>query len=260
MVALSQRTSSQVASMRILTSSLCALAAVSVLSVPAFAQIVAPHAPIGVGDTATIETSAEREVTIAPDRAIIVLAVETRAASAGYASQTNAKAQRSVLDTLRAIGINPSQVSTSGYSVLPNYESTSQGGSVRNGFVARNAITVRLTQLDRVGAVIDAALARGATNVGNVSFEASNTADARRAALADAAAQAKADAATLAKAMGGTLGPLIMATTQVTRPVPFQAVYSAGRAMVETPIMAGDIQVSATVFARWAFVPNPPAP
>ena len=246
--------------MRTLTSSLIALAAASALAVPAFAQIVSPHAPIGVGDTATIETSAQREVNIAPDRAIIVLAVETRASSAGYAAQTNAKAQRSVLDTLRTIGINPSQISTSGYSVQPNYESTSQGGNVRDGFVARNAITVRLTQLDRVGAVIDAALARGATNVSSVSFDASNTADARRAALADAAAQAKADAATLARAMGGTLGPLIMATTQITRPGPYPQAFAAGRAMVETPIMAGDIQVSATVFAKWAFVPSPPAP
>ena len=246
--------------MRTLTSSLSTLVAAGVLAVPALAQIVAPHAPIGVGDTATIETSAQREVNIAPDRATIVLAVETRAASASFAAQANAKAQRTVLDTLRAIGINPSQISTSGYSVQPNYEGTSQGGNVREGFVARNAITVRLTQLDRVGAVIDAALARGATNVSSVSFDASNTADARRLALADAAAQAKADAATLAKALGGTLGPLIMATTQVSRPGPYPQMFAAGRAATETPIMAGDIIVSATVFARWAFVPTPPAP
>lgn len=240
---------------------LSALALAGALALPAAAQIVAPHAPIGVGDTATIETSAQREVNIAPDRATIVLAVETRASSASFAAQSNAKAQRAVLDTLRAIGINPSQIATSGYSVQPNYEPTGQGGSERSGFVARNAITVRLTQLDRVGAVIDAALARGATNVSSVSFDASNTADARRAALADAAAQAKADAATLAKAMGGTLGPLIMATTQVTRPMPLQQAFPMARAaMAETPIMAGDIMVGATVFAKWVFVPNPPAP
>jgi len=246
--------------MRTVTSSLRALAAASAISLPAAAQIVAPHAPIGVGDTATIETSAQREVNIAPDRATIVLAVETHAASAAYAAQSNAKAQRAVLDTLRAIGIQPSQMATSGYTVQPNFEPTNQGGEVRQGFVARNAITVRITQLDRVGAVIDAALARGATNVSNVSFDASNTADARRAALADAAAQAKADATTLAKAMGGTLGPLIMVSTQAARPMPLGGQMGFARASVETPILSGDIVVSATVFARWAFVPNPPAP
>ena len=189
------------------TARLGVFALTAALAHPAAAQIPVPRAPIGITDTATIETSASREVRIAPDRATIVLAVETRAPSAAQAAQLNAKAQRAVLDTLRAIGISPSQIGTAGYTVQPNYEPMPNGrGMERNGFVANNSITVRLTQLDRVGAVIDAALAKGATNIGELSFDASNTADARRAALADAAAQAKDEAATLAKALGGSLG------------------------------------------------------
>lgn len=232
------------------------------VSATAAAQMPVPHAPIGVGDTATIETSARREVRIAPDRATLVLAVETRAPSAAAAAQANARAQRMVLDTLRAIGIAPSQIGTAGYTVQPNYEPLPKGGMQRNGFVANNAITVRLTQLDRVGTVIDAALARGATNVGEVTFDASNTADARRAALADAATQAKAEATTLAKALGGTLGPLIMATTRADEPGPRPMMpYAMARAAsAETPIEPGEIVVAASVLARWAFVPTPPTP
>ena len=238
-----------------------ALALLSALALPTAAQIPVPHAPIGVADTAVVETSARREVHIAPDRATIVLAVETRAPSAAAAAQTNARTQRMVLDTLRAIGIAPSQISTAGFTVQPNYEPNPKGGMQRNGFAANNAIMVRLTQLDRVGAVIDAALARGATNVGDVTFDASNTADAQRAALADAAVQAKADAATLAKALGGTLGPLIMITTRGEQMVPRPMMAARGfAATAETPIEPGDITVSASVLARWTFVPNPPSP
>jgi len=239
-----------------------ALALLSALALPAAAQMPVPHAPIGVADTAIIETSARREVHIAPDRATIELAVETRAPSAAVASQTNARAQRMVLDTLRAIGIASSQISTAGFTVQPNFEPAPKGGMQRNGFVANNSIMVRLTQLDRVGAVIDAALARGATNVGQLTFDASNTADAQRAALADAAAQAKADATTLARSLGGTLGPLIMATTQgdETGPRPMMVQRTYGPANAETPIEPGDITVSAYVLARWAFVPNPHGP
>ena len=236
--------------------------AASVVPMAAFAlaaaaQIPTPRGPIGVADTATIETFARREVRIAPDRATIVLAVETRAASAAAAAQSNARAQRAVLDTLRAIGIAPSQMGTAGFTVQPNFEPQPRGGMQRDGFVANNAITVKISQLDRVGAVIDAALARGATNVGTVTFDASNTADARRAALADAAAQAKAEATTLAKALGGTLGPLIMATTRVDDLGGPRVESAAFAQRAETPIMPGDIAVEASVLARWAFAPVP---
>jgi uncharacterized protein len=227
------------------------------IALPTAAQVPYPRGPIGIGDTATIETSASREVRIAPDRATLVLAVETRAASAAQAAQMNARAQRMVLDTLRAIGISPSQIGTAGFTVQANYVPAPKGGMQREGFVANNAITVRLTQLDRVGAVIDAALARGATDVGNLTFDASNTADARRAALADAAAQAKAEAMTLAKSLGGTLGPLIMATTRADEPGPRPQSFAMRAGAAETPIEPGDIAVEASVQARWAFVPNP---
>jgi uncharacterized protein YggE len=235
------------------------VALIAALALPAAAQMPVPHTPIGIGDTATIETSASREVRIAPDRATLTLAVETRAPSAAQAAQMNAKAQRAVLDTLRAIGISPGQMGTAGFTVQANYEPNPKGGMQRNGFVANNAITVRLTQLDRVGAVIDAALAKGATNVSDVTFDASNTADARRAALADAAAQAKSDAMVLAKAMGGTLGPLIYITTSEESPEPQQRILreSFAGAQAQTPILAGDIVVSASVRAKWAFVPTP---
>jgi uncharacterized protein YggE len=224
---------------------------------PATAQVPYPHAPIGIGDTATIQTSASREVRIAPDRATLILAVETRAPSAGAAAQANARAQRAVLDTLRTIGIAPSQIGTAGFTVQEAYESNGKGGMQRTGFVANNAITVRLTQLDRVGAVIDAALAKGATNVNDLTFDASNTADARRAALADAAAQAKSDAQVLAKAMGGTLGPLIWVTTEEENTPPRPMIRAMAPAGSETPIVAGDISVSASVQAKWAFIAKP---
>ncbi|HUO51980.1 MAG TPA: SIMPL domain-containing protein [Gemmatimonadaceae bacterium] len=249
--------------MRTIRSFSRALALGAALALPAAAQIPVTHGPGGgFADSATIETSARREISIAPDRASIVLAVETRAPSAGVAAQANARAQRGVLDTLRAIGIAPSQIATAGFTVQENWEPTPKGGMERNGFVARNAITVKLTQLDRAGAVIDAALARGATNVSDIQFSATNTADAQRAALADAAAQAKADAATLAKALGGTLGPLITATTRGDAQQPSQYYWAVRgvKSQSTTPIEPSDITVSAYVLARWVFVPGPAAP
>jgi len=234
-----------------------AAALTGLLSLAAAAQIPGPHAPPYAADTvATIETSGRRDVRIAPDRATIILALETRASTAAGAAQINAKTQRAVIDTLRLIGLAPGQMATAGFTVQPYTETGPNGISQRAGFMAYNAIVVTLTQLDRIGAVIDAALARGATNVGGVTFSNSNAADLRLTVLADAAAQAKAEATVLAKAMGGTLGPLLSVSTEYEGPRPVMAA-RAMAAAPETPIMPGEITLSAAVVARWQFVPNP---
>jgi uncharacterized protein YggE len=129
------------------------------------------------------------------------------------------------------------------------------------GYVARNAITVRVTQLERIGAIIDAALARGATQVQDVAFESSRADSARRAALGEASAEARADAEALARAMGGSLGPLLDASTNREYPgFARMRAYSGvagGRLNEATQITPASIQVQAIVSARWRFVPAP---
>jgi uncharacterized protein YggE len=207
-----------------------------------------------------IEVDGQGEARIAPDRATITLSVHTKGERAAQVAAENARIQTRVLDTLRALGFTGPEVSTLSYNVAPNYE-YGERGARQVGYVAQNSVRVRLTRLDRIGAVIDAALARGANGVEGVVFEATETTAAQREAVQQATSRARAEAEALAAALGGTLGELLEVTSvpDPTRPMAdmrmrLQAAQVSNEA---TPITPGEIVVYAQVVARWRFVPNP---
>jgi uncharacterized protein len=210
-----------------------------------------------------IEAIGQGEAQVAPDRATITLVVQTKGSTAATVAAQNARLQERVLDTLRVLGYTGDRVSTRNYHVGPNYEATARE-TRQVGYVARNAMTVRVTKLTDIGALIDAALARGATQVEGVAFESSRTDSARHAALASAAAKARADAEAIARAMGGSLGPLLDATTSGDpstmarlRRLEISGVRVGGGGGGLTPITPAALEVHATVLARWQFRPTP---
>ncbi len=212
------------------------------------------HRPV----EAIVEVSGHGETRVMPDRATLSLSVETKGKFAAAVAAENARVQRRVLDTLKALGYKGAQVSTIGYEVQPNYEPVANAAQPKqDGYVSHNTVQVIVSQLDRVGPVIDAALARGANGVQNVAFGASNTDAPRQSALAQAAAGARADALVLAKSMGGTLGRLVSITTQ-DEPVYPRAYALRARVLYDeasvTPISPGEITIAALVIARWQFV------
>jgi uncharacterized protein YggE len=199
------------------------------------------------------------QVRVTPNRATVMLAVETRGATAAAASVANARVQRAVIDTLRAMGLEGSAVSTSDFSVSPD-EDPEGTRPRRSGYVARNALSVEIASLGRVGPIIDAALARGATSAGQIVFRTSAADSAQQAALAAAATKASRQAAALATALGGSLGALIQATTN-TRGEEFEVLgygLEATRApfAIGTPIAPGELTIEVRILARWRFIPK----
>lgn len=213
----------------------------------------------GVRPAPRIVTSGSGEARVAPDRATIFIGVQSRASTAAAAASTNARRQRAVLDTLRALGLTSAQLSTVNYNVSPEmqYDQTSRTSRVI-GYTVSNSVRVEVNRLDQVGPVIDAALAKGANEISSLQFRSSAADSARRAALADAVADARADAEALARAAGGTLGDLIELSTSSSpiRPYAEMAMARVAAAPAPTPIEPGEQTISATVMAQWAFVPR----
>lgn len=209
-----------------------------------------------------VAVSGQGEARATPDRAMINLGVQSRAATAAAAAAENARKQSAVLDTLRKLGFSNEQITTANYSVHPEMRYDQQGARPQViGYVVRNTVRVDVRQLERAGTVIDAALARGANEIHGLSFFLSDPGPSRRAAIADAVAKARADAEALAAAAGGRLGQILELSTAHSGPIMFQPRVqmdmAASRAeAAPTPISAGEEVVRAAVHVRWAFVGN----
>lgn len=235
------------------------LAGLSLLAVPVSLPAQAPGTPPAA--VPSIAVTGEGEARATPDRAFVTVGVETRAASAAAAGAENARRQRAILDTLRAMGFTPEQLSTANYSVRPEME-YDQAGRVSRviGYVVSNTVRADVRQVERAGSVIDAALAKGANQVYGIDFYLANPSPVRQQAIVDAVARARADAETLARAAGGTLGPILeLSTTPMpSGPVMYRMaadMAQARGAAASTPIEAGEQVVRATVNVRWQFVP-----
>ena len=205
-----------------------------------------------------IETVGSAERRVAPDKATVMLYIESKAPSAASAAAANARTVAAVRDTLRKLGLD-SAATTASYNVGPNYEQgdpTVRGEPRRVGYAARTSVRVELKVLDQVGRVIDAGLGRGATGVEGVYFESSHAEEARRAALADAAQAAKRDAEVLAASLGGGIGPLISVTTASNiDPRRMNVMMRGAVGMVSgTTVSPSEIVIAAGVVTKWRFI------
>ena len=213
----------------------------------------------GVAPISVVSTNAVGEARVTPDRATVFVGVQSRASTAAGAGADNARRQRAILDTLRALGISGDRVSTANYNVSPEMQ-YSPGGATPpkiTGYTVTNTVRAEVLKLEDVGRVIDAALAKGANEISSLQFFSSKADSARRAALATAVANARTDAEALARAAGGTLGQLLELSTNEPpiRPMQEMAMGRVAMAQTKTPIEPGQQTVTAIVYARWAFVP-----
>jgi hypothetical protein len=211
----------------------------------------------------SLVTSGQGEAKVTPDRASILVNVQTRGLTAAAAAADNAQRTKAVLDALAKLGLPKEQLSTEGYTVYPEMAYDRNGGTPRvTGYVVTNTVKAETKQPAQVGAMVDAALNAGANMINSLSFYASSIEEPRRQAIATAVANARADADAMAHAAGGSLGNLLELSTQgptiPPRPMYDMAVMrakSAGAAE-QTPVNPGQQTVTVFVTSRWQFVPG----
>jgi uncharacterized protein len=227
--------------------------------VPAFLVLALAPLPLvaraQAADSAqVIVVSAHAQITLPADHVSIRIAVDTRGETAVSAGTENARVHAGVLAALRTAGIATSDITSAGYTVSPQQSRENiERGLGPSGYLAQNAVHVRLTQLDRLGAVIDAALSAGANRIDGMRFGATQVDSARRVALATAITNARRDATAMAAAAGGSLGRLLTLSTEpFGSDVPgLRAAGMMGRAL-STEITPREIAVTAVVYTRWA--------
>lgn len=197
-------------------------------------------------------TSGQGEITLSPDRAVLRVSVETRGGTAAQAANGNTQRVRKLLDTLNSIRQANESVMVAGVSVDANRD---DNGKVR-GYAASATVRISTRTLERLGTIIDAALAGGANNIQDVNWLSDREEPARRDALGQAFAEARQNAQALADAAGLTLGPVL---TISTVPTPGLIGYASAltvssRGYAGVPLAPQDVIVRASVQSTWRLV------
>lgn len=175
-----------------------------VLTLAAFVIFLPACSEKKEGARSRVMVAGEADSKVPPDTAVVVLSVVTQSQRALDAQQQNARKSEAVIRAIKqTVGANP-DVKTSDYSLEP--QENWNGNTARIvGYEARNTVTVNLTALDNVGAVVDAATGAGANSVEGVRFILREANAARGQALGEASRRAMSKAQAMAQALGGRI-------------------------------------------------------
>jgi uncharacterized protein len=219
------------------------------------ASLLMPHRVASAADArvpSTIEVTADAEIEAPADLAIVELGVVAQAQTAAAAAQRNAEQMQAVLAALRKALPGDTRIETGAYSVNPDYTRPQSGATAQVvGYTARNTVRVIVTDLARVGTVIDTAVNAGGNQVQRVTFTLRDPAAAQNEALRKAVQVAREKAQTVASALGLQVTGFYNAVAQevgAVRPV-FQdaAAFARAESAAPTPVEPGRILVRSRV-------------
>ena len=150
----------------------------------------------------SIRVTGDAVVTAKPDRALIDVGVLTQEKQSQNASSQNAKQLDAVVTALHRLLGADADIKTINYALNPDYQYRPMGGkSAVSSYTALNVVRVTVDDLDRVGAVIDAATQAGANHVESVRYTVKDQQVLHSQAVREAALKARANADALASAL-----------------------------------------------------------
>jgi uncharacterized protein len=182
-----------------------------------------------------------------PDRAQFSFGVQAQARTASAALEAADAQLARVVAALRQAGVAAADIQTDQLSLSPR---TNDEGAEILGYMAVCSVSVRLRDLDRAGAVVDAAVGAGANQVYGPSLVRSNQDALYRSALRAAYADARAKAQALADAAGVTLGAMT-ATVEGGGAIPLAGRMEDAKAATAT-IEPGTQEIVASVSVTFA--------
>ena len=108
-------------------------------------------------------------LSVAPDTVQIQLEVSTENMELTQAQQENAYVMNQVIESLLKLGISRENIKTVSYNIIPQYDYI-EGKQLFRGYEVTNAITVKITNIEQAGNVIDVAVQNGVNRVSNIQF------------------------------------------------------------------------------------------
>ena len=164
------------------------------------AAVLVLAASCGLAET-RITVSGTGETQVRADTAVISLGVNARDKDVLQAQRKVNEAIAAIRASLLARGVREEDINTDYMNIYAIYDYENDREQVK-AYDASSILAVKVTDMDSVGRLIDAAFAAGANTLNGISFSAAETDEARAESLKKAVADAKAKAEILAEASG----------------------------------------------------------
>lgn len=186
--------------------------------------------PFSVNSVTTTKTNlfqvtGDGKATAIPNTATLSFGVTKTAASVADAqNQTNTNVNN-ILNSIKSLSIDTKDITTTNYSVNPNYNYTN-GSQTITGYTVTQNIEVKVSPIEKASKAIDIVTQNGANMVGGVTFTLDDKTlqDTQDKARQMAITNAKQKAQSLANAAGMHLGKIVDVQENVgSLPLPIRA-------------------------------------
>lgn len=196
-----------------------------------------------VAENPVIELSVSEQVDSAPDMATFSTGVESKAPTATQALRDNSVQARSVIKRLKSLGIAEKDIQTTGINLRADYDYDQASRKNRFvGYVVSNQVSATVRDISKLGAILDAIVRSGATNLNGPSFSISDDSEMKNVARERALANGKARAMSYARSEGYSGVRIIAINEGISRrsDAPMMRMESAA-AMSEPPVAPGQV-------------------
>ncbi len=199
----------------------------------------------------SINVVGSAQAALTPDVAYISIGVHTENKDAKEAVASNNSQAQTVMDALKAAGVDAKDLLTTNFSIYPADEYAPTGEKLGSKFVVDNTVYVTLRDLTKVGDILGTAVDAGANSINGITFDVADKTKFLADARAQAVAHARSQAEELAKAAGVELGPVQSISYYNSSPIPLYDVKSANAAGMgggaSVPISAGQMTMTVEV-------------
>jgi len=221
---------------------------------------LAPPASAAESGGSILETYGLGQVRVPADGADLTASTQGKGDTAAAAAAESAARMEKVVAALDTFDDALGSRETTSYSVSEDWRYNEKTESDEKiGYQASNSLRLKVTDLSRLGALLDAILSAGANDVSSPTFTTSRQREVRDEALEAAFAAARHDAEVLARAAGRPLGPIAqMSTSSIsTGPWAFAEEITVSGKAAGTYVESPEVEVSTRVAVRWRLLDGP---
>ncbi len=204
----------------------------------------------------TITVSGEGRVSVTPDTAQVILGVQIQKPDLAAAQQEANQKMDAVLGALKENGVSEDKIKTVNYTISVQRDWQKEGQPII-GYQVTHLVQAKVKPMNKVSAIIDAAVAKGANAVNDVVFTVENQDAPLQQAREQAVNNARVKAEQLAKLTGVGLGePVTVSETSTMPPMPIpmarEAVAPAAAVGAGTAVQPGQSEVTVNLTISYA--------